>query len=225
MRKRVFFISTERYSDFNSMIERYEQEMRRLFAEKQKIAGFEEPAAETAVRPEDAPAVNEFQQREQSGTEIPERVPERIPERVPEPVPERTDRNEVPEKQSAAEGIGNMIVEVTTGRGAVPLSGIDVVIDRLDIDDPKGRQELVAVETTNQSGRTRPIAVKTVSRELSLEPGSAEPFSTFYVTVSEKGFEPVKSRPVDVFANEVSILKIDLIPRPEKLSGGVLKNG
>ncbi|MBP1569422.1 MAG: hypothetical protein J6A12_03410, partial [Oscillospiraceae bacterium] len=57
-------------------------------------------------------------------------------------------------------------------------------------------------------------------RELSLEPGSSEPFSTFYVTASEKDFEPVKSRPVDVFAIEVSILKIDLVPKPEKLYGG-----
>jgi len=40
------------------------------------------------------------------------------------------------------------------------------------------------------------------------------------VTASEKGFEPAKNRPVDVFANEVSILKIDLIPKPEKLFGG-----
>ena len=39
-------------------------------------------------------------------------------------------------------------------------------------------------------------------------------------SASEKDFEPVKNRPVDVFANEVSILKIDLVPKPEKLYGG-----
>ena len=112
-------------------------------------------------------------------------------------------------------------MEVTTGRGAIPLSEIDVVIDRLDLDDPKGRQELIAVLETDRSGRTKPVAVKTVSRELSLVPGNSEPFSTFYVTASEKGFEPVRNRPVDVFANEVSILKIDLVPKPENLYGGV----
>ena len=113
-------------------------------------------------------------------------------------------------------------MEVTTGRGAVPLSGIDVVIDRLDFDDPSGRQELIAVLETDRSGRTKPVPVKTVSRELSLVPGNSEPFSTFYVTASEKGFEPVKNRPVDVFANEVSILKIDLVPKPENLYGGAV---
>ncbi len=185
----MLFISTERYSDFNSMIERYEQEMRKLFVEKQKISGFEEPAKEVT-----APLKNVVP--------APETKAERPQEKIPE-------------------GIGNIIVEVTTGRGAVPLPKIDVVIDRLDLDDPKGRQELIAVLETDQSGRTKPVAVKTVSRELSLVPGNSEPFSTFYVTASEKGFEPVKNRPVDVFANEVSILKIDLIPKPENLYGGV----
>lgn len=191
MRKRVFFIPTERFSDFNSMIERYEQEMRKLFAEKHKETLPEEKVSETSEPVKNIP---------------------RIPE-------EKTERENKP-KQIVPDGIGNIIVEVTTGRGAVPLSGVDVVIDRLDVYDPKGRQELIAVETTDQSGRTKPVPVKTVSRELSLEPGNTEPFSTFYVTAAEKDFEPVKSRPVDVFANEVSILKINLVPKPEKLYGG-----
>lgn len=191
MRKRVFFIPTERYSDFNDMIARYEQEMRKLFAEKHKETLPEEKVSETSEPVKNIP---------------------RIPE-------EKTERENKP-KQIVPDGIGNIIVEVTTGRGAVPLSGVDVVIDRLDVYDPKGRQELIAVETTDQSGRTKPVPVKTVSRELSLEPGNTEPFSTFYVTAAEKDFEPVKSRPVDVFANEVSILKINLVPKPEKLYGG-----
>ena len=188
----MLFISTERYSDFNSMIERYEQEMRKLFAEKQKISGFEEPVREVMEPLKNVVPVQEI-------TEI--------------------KREEQP--KTVPDGIGNIIVEVTTGRGAIPLPEIDVIIDRLDFDDPDGRQELIAVLETDRSGRTKPVAVKTVSRELSLVPGNSEPFSTFYVTASEKGFEPVRNRPVDVFANEVSILKIDLVPKPENLYGGV----
>ena len=188
----MLFISTERYSDFNSMIERYEQEMRKLFAEKQKISGFEEPVREVMEPLKNVVPVQEI-------TEI--------------------KREEQP--KTVPDGIGNIIVEVTTGRGAIPLPEIDVIIDRLDLDDPDGRQELIAVLETDRSGRTKPVAVKTVSRELSLIPGNSEPFSTFYVTASEKGFEPVRNRPVDVFANEVSILKIDLVPKPENLYGGV----
>ena len=182
--KEGVFISTERYTDFNRMIEQYEQEMRRLFAEKQKASDLKEKEENFEIAPQQ-PEIKKEQ------------------------------------KQTVPDGFGSIIVEITTGRGAVPLSGIDVVIDRLDFADPYGRQELVAVLETDQSGRTKPVAVKTVSKDLSLVPGNSEPFSTFYVTASEKGFEPVKSRPVDVFANEVSILKIDLVPKPENLNGGV----
>ena len=181
--KEGVFISTERYSDFNSMIERYEQEMRRLFAEKQKATDLKVKEESFEITP---------------------------------PQPEI----KAEQRQTVSDGFGSIIVEVTTGRGAIPLSGIDVVIDRLDFSDPYGRQELIAVLETDQSGRTKPVEVKTVSKELSLVPGNSEPFSTFYVTASEKGFEPVKSRPVDVFANEISILKIDLVPKPENLGGG-----
>ena len=137
----MLFISTERYSDFNSMIERYEQEMRKLFAEKQKISGFEEPVREVMEPLKNVVPVQEI-------TEI--------------------KREEQP--KTVPDGIGNIIVEVTTGRGAIPLPEIDVIIDRLDFDDPDGRQELIAVLETDQSGRTKPVAVKTVSRELSLVP-------------------------------------------------------
>ena len=187
----MFFISTERYSDFNSMIERYEQEMRRLFSEKQKNAVFEEPVKTVMAPPK----------KEEPPIEV------------------------VQEEKAILDGTGKIIVEVTTARGAVPIEGADIVIDRLDLDDPKSRMKLVAVETTNQSGRTREVEVKTVSRELSLVPGNGNPFSTFYVSAAEAGFEPVKNRPVDVFSNEVSILKIDLVPKPENLSGGDFQNG
>lgn len=185
MRKRVFFISTERYSDFNSMIERYEKEMRKYFSEKHK-SGEEEPPAVTTIKA--GPSVSEEQQK--------------------------TVMQDF--------GEGRIIVEVTTGRGAVPLSDVDVVIDRRDANDTKGRNELIAVETTDKSGRTKPVAVKTVNRGLSLEPGNTEPFSTFYVSASQKGFVPAKKRPVEVFSEEVSILEIDLVPKPEDLYGGVM---
>lgn len=198
MRKRVFFISANNYSDFNRMIERYEQEMRRIFEQKQRIAGFEEPAVKTAVYPEDAPKIPPVQEQENTAVLKPE------------------------EKISSEEEnkTGKIIAEVTTGGGAIPLLGVTVVIDRLDPDDPKGRKELIAIETTDRSGRTKPVEVLAVERDLSLEPGNSDPFTIFYVTAETAGYEPVKDRPVDVFADEISILKIDLVPKPEKLSGG-----
>lgn len=224
----MFFIYTERYSDFNSMIERYEKEMRKMFEAvpraEQTILPAEEPVFETAVFPEDAPTVPQFQQREQSGTEVPA-MPESEPPMIEQPVEPQVPMVPMPpQEEPMPDKIGSIVVEVTTGRGAVPLSGVTVVIDRLDVDDPKGRQELIAVETTNADGRTKPVEVQTVSRDLSLTPGSPNPFATFYISARAEGFEQVKNRPVDVFAEEMSILKIDLIPQPENLGeGGALR--
>ncbi len=214
MRKRVFFIYTERYSDFNSMIERYEKEMRRLFEEKQKNSGFEQPAVQTAVFPEDAPSVPRFQEREQDNTEVPEGSNPVVP------LPRFEEPPRIPSSANDESMTGTIIAEITTARGAVPLSGVTVVIDRLDADDSRGRKELIAVEETNRSGRTEPVKVKAAPRDSSLEPGKTDPFTTFYISAKRDDFEPVKDRPVDVFADEISILKIDLIPKPENLAGG-----
>ena len=200
---------TERYSDFNSMIERYEKEMRRIFEEKQRLSF--EPSAMTAVFPEDAPPVPQYQEREQDYTDVPEEPLKSAAPQVSEKMPEETDSDEK---------TGTIIAEVSTAKGAVPLSGVTVVIDRLDPDDSMGRKELIAVEVTNQSGRTAPVKVKAEPRDSSLQPGNSDPFTTFYVSAETKGFEPVKNRPVDVFAEEISILKIDLIPKPENLAEG-----
>lgn len=181
MRKRVLFIYTERFSDFNGMIEQYEKEMRKLFEESRRLNGdFSKEAAETVAY------------------------------KAEEPVYETEAEEE--EKE------GRIVVEVTTGRGAIPLSGVTVVIDRADMNDPLGRKELVAVRETNGSGKTDEVFVRAEKRALSLEPGEKDPFSTYYVSASEKGFVPVKNRPADVFADEVSILKIDLVPKAENLS-------
>lgn len=191
MRKRVFFIYTERFSDFNSMIEQYEKEMRRIFESGPKEKVYEE---------------------------------EKTEEEHIEPLEKYELQKEI-SSSVKPDGKGSIVVEVTTARGAVPISGADVVIDRLDLLDPMGRKELMAVRTTGPDGRTEPVFVETVSKDLSLSPGSANPFSTFYVSTAYKGFAPQKNLPVDVFSNEVSILKIDLVPLPEKLYEGRGENG
>ena len=184
---------TERYSDFNSMIEKYEREMRRIFEEKQKIS-FEEPSAKTAAFIPDSPTIMQY--------------------------PKEQNNINIPEEKEQPDKTGTITVEVSTAKGVVPISDAVVLIDKLDVKDELGRKELLAVLSTNQSGRTNPLEVNAMPRDLSLEPGSSDPFTTFYVSAEKKGFEPVKNRPVDVFADEISILKIDLIPKPENLLEG-----
>lgn len=115
---------------------------------------------------------------------------------------------------------GYIIVSANSGRDAIPIAGVTVVIDRLDEHDHESRQELVAVLTTNQSGRTEAVKVETVSRTLSQSPGDAGPFMTYYVSARHPGYYPVINRPVDVFGGETSLMELELVPLPEDLSGG-----
>ncbi len=146
-------------------------------------------------------------------------------EKKPEKLPFVKETLAPAEKVSAPEikkeqiNTGKLIVEVTTAKGAVPLSEVTVVIDRTAPNDQKGRKELIKIEETNADGRTKPVLIQTVNKDLSLEPGNNEPFTTVYVSAQTKGFEPAKDRPVDLFTDEISILKIDLVPNPEFLGG------
>ena len=316
-------IYNERYSDFNSMIERYEREMREAYGLRRKINEDEEPirggTGTPAAEPEDisleTPAPPELEPvpfpeilsrpapenaQSQIGAEaapqpdsqtgqtppmqqpqfmgrqmqpappqsmqmpryVPQSVPERaetlLPEEMPQPFPvPATEKmpggeNQPPEElgelgqrekiqtrplQENAEGkiyigegntarshvpidSGYIIVSANSGRDAIPIAGVTVVIDRLDEHDHEGRQELVAVLTTNQSGRTEAVKVETVSRTLSQSPGDAGPFMTYYVSARHPGYYSVINRPVDVFGGETSLLELELVPLSEDHSGG-----
>ncbi len=221
----MFFIYTERYSDFNSMIEQYEKEMRKLFEESRRAnKDFFEAAEEAAVFPEDSPEVPQFLKKEQEEQKpVPQTSVMPVLPVTEEPalLLQKAEETEKPEENED----GSIIVEVTTAKGAVPVSGATVVIDRLDAKDPMGRKELVAVMETDGNGRTKQVFVPAAERKLSLEPGMADPFFTYYVSVSEKGYFPVKNRPADVFAKEISVLKTDLVPKPENLSARGMQNG
>lgn len=141
--------------------------------------------------------------------------PEQIPEEpeLLEPLPEEKIQTEEP-----AFPEGKVTAWVTTGRGAVPISGATVIFSKADENDSKGRRELIAVKVTDKSGKTPPITVRTEKKELSLEPGSSEPFSTVYITAFVPGFEPIREMPADIFEGELSVQKIDLVPKPEEIT-------
>lgn len=115
---------------------------------------------------------------------------------------------------------GYIIVSANSGRDAIPIGDATVIIDRLDENDIQNRQELIAILRTNQSGRTDPVKVETVSRTLSQQPGDLGPFMTYYVSVNHPGYYPVINHPVDVFGGQTSLLELGLIPLPEDLTGG-----
>ena len=200
--KRVKRINNERYSDFESLIARYEREMREAYGKTPlPMAG---PPAEPAKMPEEP---------ELSGV-----APAKMPEEPPlseRPFPEEPPAEE--DERHPQDDTGKIMVTANAGRGAVPLSGVSVLIDRNDPDDGIRRQELVGLLETDSSGKTEEISVQTVSRLLSLVPGNEGPFATYYVSTRLAGYVPVDHRPVDVFGGQTSLLKVEMVPEAEDL--------
>lgn len=198
-------INNERYSDFAGLIARYEKEMRDAYGKTvlpAEVLQEEEP--KEPLPPEEIPAFGEVSAEMPS---IPPPSERPFPEELP---PE--DNEALPQDDT-----GEIMVTANAGRGAVPLSGVSVLIDRNDPDDEIRRQELIGLLETDSSGKTENIRVKTVSRLLSLVPGNAGPFATYYVSTRLTGYEPVDHLPVDVFGGQVSLLKVEMIPLAENL--------
>ena len=223
--KRVLIIYNEKYSDFNSMMARYEEEMRRLYKNSPQNGGTGEPAAE----PEDKSLEQKLENRQSLPQEIRKEVLGSLP----------TEENVSPEKTeihrpedyayvtNGEQGMnpendkGKIIVTATSGREAYPLQGVRVVIDKECPNDGVGRLELVGILFTDNCGRTEPLTVETVNRSLSQEPGEkGETFTTYYVSARKDGYFPIDKYPVDVFGGQTSILELGLTPLPEDFEGG-----
>ncbi len=185
------------------MIERYEREMRAAYENKTKETNAEEPLVNEGVYPNEREPSFAAEQAEAENQTL-----------------DDSSRNSDSEESPAPENDkGFIVVIANSGRGAVPLEGVNVVIDRVNEDDPAHRQELVKILKTNSSGRTPKIPVDTVSRSLSQTPGNPGPFATYYVSADLLGYCPVHDHPVDVFGGETSLLELELVPEPEKLGG------
>ena len=223
--KKVLIIYSEKYSDFSSMMARYEEEMRRAYASAPHLKGTGAPAAA-----EEDDALEEKLARQNAATQqAVERVLESLPTEE-DATPDKTELHPPEDYAYVTDGeqgvnpqndLGQIIVTATSGRDAYPIAGVNVIIDRTDANDGGGRQELVGILVTNSSGRTEPLTVETVNRDLSREPDEkGDTFTTYYVSARKAGYFPIDKYPVDVFGGQTSILELSFTPEPEYLGGG-----
>lgn len=221
----MLIIYSEKYSDFSSMMARYEEEMRRAYASAPHLEGTGAPAAAA----EDDALEEKLGRQEEAVRQAAERALESLPAEE-DAVPDKTEFHPPEDYAYVTDGeqganpendLGQIIVTVTSGRDAYPIAGVNVIIDRDDVNDGGGRQELVGVLVTNSSGRTEPITVETVNRDLSREPNEkGDTFTTYYVSARKDGYFPIDKYPVDVFGGQTSILELSFVPQPEYLGGG-----
>lgn len=223
--KKVLIIYSEKYSDFSSMMARYEEEMRRAYASAPHLEGTGVPAAAQ----EDNALEEKLARQDAAVQQSAELVLESLPTEE-NTTPDKTEIHPSEDYAYAMDGVqgsnpendlGKIIVTVTSGRDAYPIAGVNVIIDRADTNDGGGRQELVGILVTNSSGRTEPLTVETVNRDLSREPDEkGDTFTTYYISARKAGYFPIDRYPVDVFGGQTSILELSFTPEPEYLGGG-----
>lgn len=225
----MLIIYSEKYSDFSSMMARYEEEMRRAYASAPHLEGTGVPAA---AQEDNAPE-EKLARQDAAVQQAAELVLESLPTKentTPDTTPDKTEIHPSEDYAYAMDGVqglnpendlGKIIVTATSGRDAYPIAGVNVIICRADTNDGGGRQELVGILVTNSSGRTEPLTVETVNRDLSREPDEkGDTFTTYYISARKAGYFPIDRYPVDVFGGQTSILELSFTPEPECLGGG-----
>lgn len=121
----------------------------------------------------------------------------------------------LPREDQSAQGLGYLIVRVSTARGAIPLEGAQVDVRSNPPDLTKGRGDVIASLVTGRDGRTAPLPLASPPRSQSMHPGDAPPYSTYNVEVFLEGYTNQIYQGVPIFDGVVAIQPAVLIPLSE----------
>ena len=113
------------------------------------------------------------------------------------------------------QGLGYLIVRVSTARGAIPLEGAEVNIRSELPEITPGRGDVIASLVSGRDGRTEPVALPAPAREESMHPGNAKPYATYGIEVFLEGYTRQIYQNVPIFDGIVAIQPAILIPLPE----------
>ncbi len=105
----------------------------------------------------------------------------------------------------AAVGSGELVVQVTSAGGAIPIENAVVKIMRTN-------GALISTLSTNQSGRTAAIRLSAPNASLSQSPRGDTPYALYRIYVTASGYAPAEHDDVSVFDGVLSIQPVSLQP-------------
>ena len=76
---------------------------------------------------------------------------------------------------------------------------------------------------TDISGLSPVVAVPTVSRELSLQPGTIPPSTAYTIQSDAEGYYSVRNLNVPVYGGITAVQPVEMIPLPEQVTSGKLE--
>ncbi len=107
-------------------------------------------------------------------------------------------------------GSGELIVKVTTGKYAIPISDASV-----SIYDNEDDHAILYNLQTNSSGATEKVSIATIPYAASQSPGGMNPFSTVNIDVTKTGYTRMQFISVPIFDGVLSVQRADLVPASE----------
>ncbi len=109
--------------------------------------------------------------------------------------------------EAGADRIGKLQVNVTANIGLIPIENASITISFTG--EPDSTLETL---TTNSSGQTDTVDLKTPPLQYSLTPNSPMPYSEYTLSVSAPGYEPVIVSGVEVLPDVTAVQNIEMIP-------------
>lgn len=119
------------------------------------------------------------------------------------------------ESKQGRAGQGNLVFQVTTARGAIPLEGARISLFNYIKEDMPHRGDVQSSVVSGGDGKTRVIALQTPPRDESLSPGTALPYATYNAEVTLEGYYTQYYVAIQVFDGVTSVQSINLVPLPE----------
>ena len=109
-----------------------------------------------------------------------------------------------------SENIGFLVIEAKTANGALPIENAKVSVYEYLPNKEKGK--LVYSVLTDMDGKTTKMALKTKSKELSMNPDNKDPFSVYNISVERDGYYSNRYINVPIFQGITSTQPVELIP-------------
>ena len=107
--------------------------------------------------------------------------------------------------QTSLQSLGRLKIQLTQSERLIPIPGATVRIASAGNPD-----QIIEELSTDSSGQTQTISVSAPSRDYSLEPQAAQPYSEYTITVSAPGYETTVVSGTQVLSGETSIQNIRL---------------
>lgn len=112
---------------------------------------------------------------------------------------------------------GSLIVRTFTSQAQLPVSGATVIISSRETD---GRHKVFSIQTTDESGSTKPFELEAPDVALGLSPGQAAPFSDYSLVVEHPEYFLATFEQLQVFPGIETVQNIPLVPLPQPAGDG-----